>query len=485
MFGIAGTFQVKQMTTHARSRHTGIVLSRLLVVAVTASLAVSNAVGGALASPARQQASGSTGWTAYLNGTLHQSNAPLQRTITSKNVPHIVTRWRDFPQTAFVASPTVADGAVFIGSETGWFYKLSATTGAVLHRYFIGSQPKKTCPAQGVVSTAAVAENPATHQSTVYVGGPNGYLYALRASNLSLEWRSVVAIPSSKTSNYFNYSSPSIANGTIYVGVSSNCDIPLIRGGVIAYNQANGKKIAQFYSVPKGDIGGSVWSSLAIMPGGDVFATTGNGPETSAASRRIGYSESIIKFAPRTLRVLGRFQVPAAQATFDGDFGASPVIDGKDVGACDKNGLFYMLSQATMKVVWEGRVGDTTRGFDACIAAGALAGGKLYLAGSGATIAGVKYAGDVQERDAATGRLVWRQGLAGEVFGSPAVDGGGVVSVPVFSGAANVPSMYLVDAEFGGVLRTLLGGKDFAQGVFADNMLFTANATGVYAWQPS
>jgi hypothetical protein len=41
---------------------------------------------------------------------------------------------------------------------------------------------------------------------------------------------------------------------------------------------------------------------------------------------------------------------------------------------------------------------------------------------------------------------------------------------------------YLVDAATGKILRTLVHGLDFAQGVFADNWLFTANADGVYAW---
>ena len=79
---------------------------------------------------------------------------------------------------------------------------------------------------------------------------------------------------------------------------------------MIAYSQASGKKLAEFYTVPPGDVGGSVWSSVAVAPSGDLFVSTGNGPPTD---QLLGYSESIVELDPRTLSVLGQFQVPAAQ----------------------------------------------------------------------------------------------------------------------------------------------------------------------------
>jgi hypothetical protein len=51
--------------------------------------------------------------------------------------------------------------------------------------------------------------------------------------------------------------------------------------------------------VPTSDIGGAVWSSVAVGPDGDVYATTGNGPLMDV---RLGRSESILKFAPDTLK---------------------------------------------------------------------------------------------------------------------------------------------------------------------------------------
>jgi hypothetical protein len=335
------------------------------------------------------------------------------------------------------------------------------------------------------LSTATIANNPATHKATVYVEGPNGYLYALRASNLSVEWRSVIAIPSKKISNYFDWSSPTVTDDTIYVGVSSGCDNPLIRGGVIDFNQATGKKIAHFYTVPKGKIGGSVWSSVAVAPGGDVFASTGNGPEKSVTTQLVGDSDSILKLAPRTLKLLGRFQIPRSQVIRDADFGASPVIFGDDVGACDKNGYFYMLSQSTMQVLWQQRVGEAATGSDSCIAAPVMNAGMMYVGGVGWKIGGKTYRGSVQGREVASGDLVWQAGLGGGVLGSIALDGDEVITAPVFSNRAKTPSLYLIDDANGHVLKGLASGhEDFAQGVFAENMLFSANANGVYGWRP-
>jgi outer membrane protein assembly factor BamB len=418
-------------------------------------------------------------WPAYLNGPLHTSYSPGQTTITPASARMLVRKWHA-PSQAFLASPTVADGGVFIGSTGGWFYKLSPTTGKVLHKRFIGFQRTKTCSALGTVATATVATDPKDNQPTVYVAGANGYLYALRASNLAVKWRSVIAIPSATISNYFDWSSPTVANGKIYIGVASNCDSPLIRGELIGYRQATGRRFARFYTVPGGDVGGSIWSSVAVAPDGDVFATTGNGPESD---QLLGYSERILKLSP-ALKLLGSFRVPASEVIFDSDFGASPVIFGRYVGACDKNGIFYAVKQSSMKIAWHKRVSGSASPTSACIAAPAYDGQHLFTAGVARTIRGVAYRGSIQERDPSNGSLIWQTGLPDAVIGSPSLDGAGVLAVGTYDSSSAPCATYLVRASTGKILRRLVVGLDFAQSVFAANWLFTANANGVYAWAP-
>jgi outer membrane protein assembly factor BamB len=440
----------------------------------------STALGSTAAGSARTQPVPATDWPAYLEGPAHDSYAPSQTAISPATAPNLQQEWQVGMGGVVLASPTVAAGAVFIGSNGGWLYKLSEQTGQVLARVFIGHQPKKSCPATGVVSTATYAHDPVTGRGSVYVAGPDGYLYALRASNLSREWRSAIAIPSSTSSDYFDWSSPTVANGKIYVGVASNCDHPLVRGGVIDYDQATGQKIAEFYTVPKGAVGGSVWSSVGVGANGDVYATTGNGP---ASHPRLAYSESILKLSPASLTLLGRFQVPAGQVSFDGDFGGSPVMAGGLVGACNKNGIFYLLDQTTMKVAWEQRIGAPS-GMGSCLATPAYDGTDLFVGGNDTAIdvngIATGFDGSVQERVAATGALVWQTGMTGDVLGSPTLDGAGVIAAGMYSGPPN--GVDLLDAANGQIVAQLAPGIDFAQSVFADNWLFTATGNTVAAW---
>jgi hypothetical protein len=39
----------------------------------------------------------------------------------------------------------------------------------------------------------------------------------------------------------YAWSSPTVANGKVIIGVSSNCDTPFVQGKVIAFNGDNGQ----------------------------------------------------------------------------------------------------------------------------------------------------------------------------------------------------------------------------------------------------
>lgn len=418
-------------------------------------------------------------WPAYLDGPRHASSNASQTVITPATASSLTQRWALSIGASFGASPTVVDGRVYIGSQNGWFYKLSMYTGRVLSKVYLGSRPALTCPATGIMSTATVAVNPHNNVLTVYVAGGDGYLYALKASNLRREWRSVIGIPSKAVSDYYDWSSPTVSHSRVYVGVASSCDKPLVRGAVLAFDEGSGKKLGQFFTVPAGarHAGGSVWSSIAVNRDGEVFATTGNGPKYNQFLQN---SDSILKLSPVRLRLLGSFTVPRRQATVDGDFGGSPVFFGSYVGACNKNGVFYALRQATMKLVWSKQIASAAGGNPACLAAPAYNGTDLFFGGGRVTINGTTYGGSVQERTASTGTVVWSTGMAGAVLGSPTLDGGGVLTAGTYGGSS--PGVDLIDATSGAVIEQLTTGSTFGQSVFARDLLFTANSNGVAVW---
>lgn len=423
-----------------------------------------------------------TDWPAYLDGPLHGSYSPAEVAITPAKAVALKRKWAFTTGNGYFASPTVFDGAVFIGANNGWLYKLSADKGTVIAKSFLGTNPVLSCgpPPTGMVSTVTVSVNPRTKVPTVYASGADGYLYALRASNLAIEWRSVIAIRSKTANDYYDWSSPTVAGGRIYMGVASNCDKPLVRGGLISYDQTTGKRLGEFYTVPSGQVGGSIWSSIAVGRNGDVYASTGNGPLGSSAEQLLGYSESIIKLSP-ALKFLGRFQIPPSQEGNDTDFGASPLLFGSYVGACNKNGVFYALSQTTMKLAWQRQISASDYKLEACIATPVWNGKHLFFVTPATTIRGTSYGGSVQERNP-NGSLVWVRGLPDGLDGSPTLDGGGVLAVGTYVNHTTPDATYLLNAANGAVLRNLVTGSDFAQSVFAENWVFVANLNGVTAW---
>jgi outer membrane protein assembly factor BamB len=442
--------------------------------------------------PAKQVPAG-TNWPAYLGGALHSSFNRAERAITPASAKRLVLKWHfvgDPPTfknqpTGYQSSPTVYGGAVYIGSATGWFYKLNALTGKVMAKRYIGFVPGRTCGTigAGFVDTATVAIDKAAGKPMVYVGGANEILYAMYASNLKVKWRSVIVVPSKVVSDYYQWSSPTVADGRIYIGISSHCDKPLVPGGLVSFNQITGARVRRFYSLPLPEVGGSVWSSAAVGSAGDIYISTGN-PESKRGDP--ASSDAIVQLSPKNLRPLASFAVPKSQVIHDGDFGSSPTLFGRYVGACSKNGIYYALSRVKLRLVWWKRIGAPASkqlGFGRCVAATAYDGRHLYIGADRVHVNGQTYEGSITELNPATGRRIWVTGLPNAVLGTPSLDGAGVLAVGTYDFTATPNAIYLVNAATGRIIRTLLtGGNVFAQSVFADGRLYAATSAGVYSW---
>ena len=430
-------------------------------------------------------------WPAYLRDARHSSLSP-SGVITPANTGSLAIAWSftppgptmpGQPSAGFVASPIVSAGLVFIGSNTGVFYALNERTGAVVWSRFLGFAPPLTCDARGISSTATVAVDPATAEPTVYVSSGDGYLFALDAATGAVVWRREIHTHAEDVNDYYDWSSPTVANGSVYVGVSSHCDAPLVRAGVLRFDQTTGERLAEYFTVPEGQVGGSVWSSVAVTSKA-VFATTGN---VFAGVSADAYS--IVRLDPRTLSRRDLYTVPGADRVPDSDFGASPVVfvsgGSQAVGACNKGGFFYAVRTSDMTLRWKFRVAKgSPRGVTACLAAGVWDGARLFLAGPLTRIDGVDHRGSVRQIDPDTGSAIWETGLPGAVIGTPSIDGAGVIAVPIYESDTQLRGTYLLDASDGDVLRFLPGGRQFAQPTFAGRYLFTASQSGpVVAWK--
>jgi outer membrane protein assembly factor BamB len=438
-------------------------------------------------------------WPQYLYSPGHTSDNQAATTITPANAALVKPVWKFSPpaspvtgQAGFYSSPTVYNGVIYIGSRNGYFYAVRESTGAVIWSRFIGVVTHKTCGAEGFTSTATVAPDPTTGNPTVYVYGPTGYLYAMNAADGTDVWPpAAVAIPSTTKNDYYAWDSPLVFGGNVYVGIASQCDNPLVRGGLDAFSQATGTLENTFWTTPAGTRGASIWSSPAT-DGTGIYITTGNGGTTSDG-------ESIIELDPTLSQVIGSWQVPGAQRTSDSDFGASPgvwtaTINATPtglVGACNKNGIFYALTAGSLSAgpVWQRRIGNTSaQGPGQCDAAPLFDGSTLYLASNGTTINGTAYNGSVRAVNPATGAVKWQTGLTGSIIGTPGMDGSGVIAAASYGSTTGQNGVWLINAASGKILKTISFGtaKTFAQPVFADGYLLVAamGGRGLQAYTP-
>ena len=461
-----------------------------LVVAITLGI---GAIAAAASVPSAGAAARKTfvNWPAYLHGNGHSSDSGSATAITPASVAHLRRAWTWKPAgptmagqpSGLLASPTVVNGRIYIGANTGVFYALDEATGHVIWHRFLGFVPTLTCGKLGIVSTATVAKDPVTSALTVYVAGGDGYLYALNAATGAVAWRSVIAIPSTTVSDYYDWSSPTIAGQRIYVGVSSNCDKPLVVSGLKEYDQATGSQLAFYQTYPGHSVTPSIWSSAAVSTTTHtVFVTTGNGPG--------GDSESVVRLAADGLARQDAWEVPAGQHGSDSDFGGSPtlfsaVLGGAAVpmvGACNKNGTYYAWRQDRLHAgpVWQRAVGAPYTGGPQCDAAAVWNGKHLFVAANKTTINGTAFAGSVRMVNPATGAYLWQRGLSGAPIGTPTLDGAGVLAVTEYVKAGQ---LVIINAATGAVLRTIATGPDFGQPVFADNkMLVPTQNNGLWAY---
>jgi outer membrane protein assembly factor BamB len=380
-----------------------------------------------------------------------------------------------------------------VGATSGDFYAVKAATGTVVWKQFLGFVGG-SCSA-GVESTAAVSPDPATGETTIYVGGGDGLVYALNAADGAVRWKTPVALRPPTQNPAFLWASPAVANGRVYIGVAALCDnFPQVLGaGVVALDQGNGAPLAGYLTEPPGFTGAGVWSSVSVDPAdGSVFVTTGNANQKPDP----GDGSSILRLDGRTLARLDKWQVSAADQTPDSDFGASPTLFSAPgpggtqalVGACNKNGTFYAFRRSGLAAgpVWRFHVGQPATDPPACIAGAAFDGTRLYVGGNATLVGGTAYTGSVRALDPASGVPIWETGLPDTVLGTPTVNGSGLVAASTLDFFSTIDATRLFDARTGAILNTLPTGHVFAQPVWADQLLIVATRNqGLLGYGPA
>jgi outer membrane protein assembly factor BamB len=334
------------------------------------------------------------------------------------------------------ANPAIVAGVVYIGSWNGYEYALRASTGALLWKSYLGTDPRSN-GTMGITSSATVVGN------VVYVGGGNSSFYALNASNgkplWRMSWENVSA-------GYYNWASPLIVGKDAYLGISS-LDDAAVRGALLEVSLTTHKVLREYFTIGKGELGATIWTSPAYDAAtGSIYVTTGNPPANNSSR-----GESILRLDATNLSLVSSWELPMSQVTFDGDMASTPVLYTTHTGApmvsaSDKNGRTYAWNRSQLSAgpVWNRSVAiPSNLTHNGNLGPMSFGGGMLYVGTSLTNLSGVRHNGSVQAFIAASGVAKW----------SAPLDTGLVLAAPVYANGVVIvgagPEVYVLNATSG------------------------------------
>ncbi|MCP5113315.1 MAG: PQQ-binding-like beta-propeller repeat protein [bacterium] len=199
-----------------------------------------------------------TGWPSY-NGQLSGNRYSTLDQISKATVGRLAPKWV-FPiprASRLEVTPVVVGGVMYVTSANEC-YALDPGSGRELWRYRRPRTPGVTGDAGGGINRGvAVAGN------RVFMVTDNAHLIALHRSTGALEWETEMA---DHRENYGATSAP-LAFGKLVVSGHSGGDEG-VRGFLAAFDQATGKEVWRFWTVPKpGEPASETWKGTAIDHG--------------------------------------------------------------------------------------------------------------------------------------------------------------------------------------------------------------------------
>lgn len=329
-------------------------------------------------------------WGATLENTRFQDAALAG--ITAADVPRLKLKWvfGFAGDTGSIAQPTITAGRVFVGSQGGRVYSLSAATGCV---YWWFDTP-------AVVRTAIVLARIGAEPGSkwvAYFGDTAGVVYAVEAATGKPLWKTKVdPHPATVITG-----SPTFYDGRLYVPVSSREEVYAVasayqcckfRGSVVALDAATGKQIWKTYTIGEearptkknkvgtqlwGPSGAAVWSTPTVdVKRRLLYVTTGDNytdPPTTMSdaflamdldSGRIRWSRQLTTGDAFTnaCRMPDKTNCPDSNGP-DFDFGAPPILVSLPNGrralvAGQKSGVVHAIDpDKNGEVIWQTRVG--------------------------------------------------------------------------------------------------------------------------------
>ncbi|HLH62356.1 MAG TPA: PQQ-binding-like beta-propeller repeat protein [Ktedonobacteraceae bacterium] len=378
-------------------------------------------IGAHAASIASPQSKSAGDWTTYLYDKNHSGYNSAEKIINPGSAKNLKQHWMIPGKNTISTQPVVTNGLVYWGAWDGNEYA-THLDGSKAWTTFIGKTTDPSCGGAtlGVLSTGTVARVKSGGKTTsmLLVGGGDAQFYALNANTGAILWKTRLGT----SPDNIIWASPVYYQGSVYIGLASFGDCPLVQGKVFKLKASNGTIENTFNVVPDGCTGAGVWGSVTYdTSDNSLYFATGNG---NVCGQSEPYAEAIVKLKASDLSVISSWQVPKSQQVSDGDFGSTPTlftatINGsvhKLVGVGNKNGYYYAFDRTNLSKgpVWEDQVaigGSGPESGQGTISPSAWDGKMLYVGGGNTTIKGQNCQGGLRAVNPATGAYIWENCL--------------------------------------------------------------------------
>jgi alcohol dehydrogenase (cytochrome c) len=303
-----------------------------------------------------------TGWTMY-NGQASGNRYSALTQITPGNVSRLAAQWVfTLPNVSQgQVTPVVVDGVMYVSAAND-LYALDAGSGRQIWNY---RRPRT----RGLTGVAArgVNRGVAISGDRVFMATDHAHLIALNRASGALLWETEMA---DWHRNYNGTGAPMVVGSLVISGIAGGDEGA--RGFVAAYDQATGKEVWRFWSVPaRGEPGSDSWKGTAIdHPGAATWMTGSYDAELDTLYWAIGnpgpdmigddrqgdnlYSDSVVALDPKTGRRKWHFQfTPHDVHDYDAQ---QPIVlvdstwQGKSrklLLQANRNGYFYVLDRVS------------------------------------------------------------------------------------------------------------------------------------------
>jgi hypothetical protein len=370
------------------------------------------------------------------------------------------------------ASPLVVSGTVVIATESNTLYGLAGSTGRVRWRRHVGAPvPGDALPCGNIDPlgmTGTPVYDPAT--GTVFVvateAGPQHVLYGVDPRTGAVRSRRPVDVPGMEPATDLQRAALLVSGGRVVIAYGGNYgDCGQYRGRVVSAPTTGSGPLVSFVVPTSREAG--IWgaSGPALLPGGDLLVSTGNGAATGGSWDR---SDSVLRLSPDlALRDGFAPRQWAQENSADADLGSmGPLLlpGGTRVLTAGKGGNVFLLDA--------GRLGGVGGQLDSVGGCSAYGGGALVPGG-----AVLPCDGGLREVQVGGDRLA--KGWRSDVVGSPLVVGSTVWVVDQegrLTGLAAGSGKRVASLSVGSATR-------FAKPAFSGNLLLLPTKAGVTAVQ--